>query len=77
MTHEIANAWGREQSSQFNKTAFPWQVACDGCEIPMKLGAGEWAIYCWNVKEKKHGYYLFEKDIFVGDDYFELTRRTE
>ena len=52
MTHEIANAWDVTKSREFNRTAWPWQVACDGHEIPMRLGAGEWALYCWNVKDK-------------------------
>ena len=70
MTHEIAYSWDANKSREFNRTAFPWQVAGGGTEIPMRLGAGEWAIYCWNVKEKRHGYYLFEKDVFVGEEYF-------
>lgn len=70
MTHDIANAWDTTKSREFNRTAFPWQVACDGHEIPMRLGAGEWALYCFNFHTRTHGYYLFEKDIFVGDDYF-------
>lgn len=72
MTHDIANAWDTTKSREFNRTAFPWQVACDGHEIPMRLGAGEWALYCWNVKDKKHGYYLFEKDVFVDEYYFSI-----
>lgn len=70
MTHDIANAWDTTKSREFNRTAWPWQVACDGHEIPMRLGAGEWALYCFNFHTRKHGYYLFEKDIFVGEDYF-------
>lgn len=69
MTHEIANTWDTTKSREFNRTAFPWAVACAGTEIPMR-NYGEWSLYCFNHHTFQHGYYLFEKDIFVGDDYF-------
>lgn len=72
MTYEKANAWGQTESREFDRTAFPWRVAGGGTEIPMMLGkTREWAIYCFNNNTEKYGYYLFGKDIFVSDDYFD------
>lgn len=73
MTQEIANSWTQDNSREFNKTAFPWQVGGGGTEIPMRTGATrEWAIYCFNYVTKKHGYYLFDKDVFVDEYYFSV-----